>query len=178
MAEPTTLARPYAKAAFDYAREANALAPWLERLDELAAVTQYPKVRALLDSPGISPAQKAESLGQLLGDNLPVGLDNLLVIMAENDRLELLPQVRELFAEFKAEQEKSIEVAVISAFPVSEEWQQTLTDTLNRKLNREILLTTEVDESLLGGAVIRAGDTVIDGSVKGRLARLAAALHA
>ena len=178
MAEPTTLARPYARAAFEAARNADQLGLWLEQLTVAGAVASDPKIVQLLGSPSYSPERKAAALADVIGGERPDGFHNLLAVLAENDRLILLPQICELFAAFKAEQERSIAVELVSAFPMDEDWQRKLTEALGRKLNRDIVLTTQVDESLLGGAIIRAGDTVIDGSVKGRLARLNTALQA
>lgn len=185
MAENITLARPYARAAFEVARDSRQLDQWMSMLATAAQIADTPKVQALLSSPSIAAETKGSVMVELLGGGAgsPAGgagspLNNLFDVLARNDRLELLPEIARLFHVMKTQYEKQIEVEVISAYPVSAELQSKLIVALKRKLERDVKVTTSVDESLLGGAVIRAGDTVIDGSVRGRLSKLADALHA
>ena len=173
MAELTTLARPYARAAFEVAKSDNALAQWADALNLLEAVTADSKVQHLLDSPSLTAELKSDALVSLLGDKVDVKLKNFISTLADNKRLDLLPTIKELFAELKALQEKVVEVEVTTAFDIPPATQKALITALTRKLEREVSLTTTVDASLIGGALIRAGDTVIDGSVKGRLTKLA-----
>ena len=135
MIEPTTLARPYARAVFEHARAAGDLAAWQTALTELAAI-----------------------------------------IMADNGRLSLLPEVAMLFDQLKQAVESTVAVHVTSAYPLSDAETQQLADTMQEKLARSITLTSETDPSLLGGALIRADDLMIDGSVRGRLNKLAGTL--
>lgn len=176
MAEWSTLARPYAKAAFDFAREHNALGQWAEQLTLLAAVVGTDKVGRLIASSDASSRQQADAIIGLF-DELPAALGNFVRILAENKRLPLLPEISALFEQMKANQEKSIKVEVASAFPLEKDLSDRLAQALRGKLQREVTIDTVVDKSLLGGVVVRAGDVVIDGSVRGRLAKLAKAMN-
>ncbi len=176
MIEPITLARPYAKAAFEHARGADGLAQWQDALAQLAAATRDEKVSVMLKGPNQTAEQRAENLATLVGDSLPASVVNLLMIMSANGRLGLLPEVSDLFQQFKQAVESTVAVVVTSAYPLSDEETRVLCETMTSKLNRSVTLTSETDSSLLGGAIIRADDLVIDGSVRGRLKKLAGAL--
>ena len=176
MIEPTTLARPYARAAFEHARAAGDLAAWQAALSELAAITAEPKVAAAMRDPNQTAAQRAAMLSGLAGDAVPPAVANLLAIMADNGRLSLLPEVAMLFDQLKQAVESTVAVHVTSAYPLSDAETQQLAETMQEKLARSITLTSETDPSLLGGALIRADDLVIDGSVRGRLNKLAGTL--
>ena len=176
MIEPTTLARPYARAAFEHARAAGDLAVWQTALSELAAITAEPKVAAAMRAPNQTAAQRAATLSGLAGDAVPLPVANLLAIMADNGRLSLLPEVAMLFNQLKQAVESTVAVHVTSAYPLSDADTQQLAETMQEKLARSITLTSETDPSLLGGALIRADDLVIDGSVRGRLNKLAGTL--
>jgi len=176
MIEPTTLARPYARAAFEHARAAGHLAAWQTALSELAAITADPKVAAAMRDPNQTAAQRAMTLSGLAGEAVPSAVANLLAIMADNGRLALLPEVAMLFDQLKQAVESTVAVHVTSAYPLSDAETQQLADTMQEKLARSITLTSETDPSLLGGALIRADDLVIDGSVRGRLNKLAGTL--
>ncbi|MFL0811027.1 MAG: F0F1 ATP synthase subunit delta [Agarilytica sp.] len=178
MAELTTLARPYAKAAFEFAREQKDLAGWLSLLTQAAAVASQEKVEALLSSPGLTTADKGKHFCSVCGDSLNEKQKNFLQTLALYNRLSLLPQVAELFELYKANQEKTVDVEIQTAFEISSEMEQKLASTLKSKLDRDVELSTNVDKSLIGGALIRAGDTVIDGSARGRLAKLSEAMNA
>lgn len=178
MAELTTLARPYAKAAFEFAREHKDLAGWQGALSQAALVAENDVVETLLSSPNLTSAQKGQKFSELCGDALNEKQQNFVKALAENNRVNLLPQVVELFELYKANQEKTVDVEVQTAFELSSELEQKLAATLKAKLDREVTLTTTVDKSLIGGALIRAGDTVIDGSARGRLAKLSEAMNA
>ena len=177
MAELTTLARPYARAAFEYAREAKDLQSWSEALGVLASVAEQSNVQALLASPAFTAEHKSAKFIEVCGDRLNSGQQNFVRVLAEKKRLGLLMPIRALFELYKANQEKSVDVDIRSAFEISPELEQKLVQSLTKKLDREVKLQTSVDKNLLGGALIRAGDTVIDGSVRGRLAKLAEAMN-
>lgn len=177
MTEPTTLARPYARAAFEHARAADQLGAWKESLAQLAALTAEPKVAASLRRPDQTAAQRAATLMALAGDALPPALGNLLQVLADNGRLTLLPQVSVLFEQLKQSVESAVAVHVVSAYPLSEPEADKLTESMEARLARRVTLTSETDPSLLGGALIRANDLVIDGSIRGRLNKLAGALN-
>ena len=176
MAEPTTLARPYAKAAFEYALTANKLQSWFEALEVSAAVAEQDQVKKALATSGLSAEQKASVFVQVIGDSLDGKVKNFLHTLARNKRLALLPYIRDLFAKMKAQQEKTIEVEVTAAYELPVDLINKLAQSLSAKLNRKIDVNSSVDASLLGGVVIHTGDMVIDGSVRGRLAKLAEAL--
>lgn len=177
MAELSTLARPYAKAAFEYAAAEGQLEKWLEALALSAAVAQQSKVVALLQSPNYMAAVQADKLIEICGDKLDEKQQNFLRLLAENRRLVLLPEIHEQFQILKANREKAVTVELIAASEISAEQQDKLTKALSTRLEREISMQVTIDKSLLGGAVIRAGDTVIDGSIRGRLTKLAEALN-
>lgn len=178
MAELTTLARPYAKAAFESALAAKQLQEWSDALALVSAVSSEDNMQAVLASPGQTSEQKSALFIEVCGDKLSPAQQNFIKVLADNKRLVLLPQISALFELYKANQEKSVEVNIASAFEISPELEQKLAKALSAKLDREVQLQTSIDKSLLGGALIRAGDTVIDGSVRGRLAKLAAAMTA
>ena len=177
MAEPIALARPYAKAAFEYAHAANELQAWSEMLALAAAVAQQSGMNAYLNSPNFTTQEKAKTFLDVCGDELNGVVQNLVSILAENQRLQLLPEVLHLFELFKANQQKSIDVNVATAFELSSDEQDKLAKALSAKLDREIKVESTVDKTLLGGAIVRAGDMIIDGSVRGRLAKLAEAMN-
>lgn len=176
MAELTTLARPYAKAAFEYALTVNKLQSWFEALEVSAAVAEQDQVKKALNASGLSAEQKASMFVQVCGDNMDEKVKNFIHTLASNKRLALLPYIRELFAKMKAQQEKTIEVEVTAAYELSVDLINKLAQSLSAKLNRSVSVHGSVDKSLLGGAIIHTGDMVIDGSVRGRLAKLAEAL--
>lgn len=173
MAELTTLARPYAKAAFEYAREGRDLDGWSSSLAVAAAVSQTDAVAKLLDSPTLTAEQKAAVLTDVCGDDLNAKVKAFVKVLAENKRIGLIASIYELFENLKAQQEKFSDVEVVSAFALDSTVEMALADKLKSVLASDVSLQTTVDSSLLGGVVVRSGDTVIDGSVKGRLSKLA-----
>ncbi|MDP5210702.1 MULTISPECIES: F0F1 ATP synthase subunit delta [unclassified Microbulbifer] len=177
MAELSTLARPYAKAAFSYAQQASDLSGWSAALETAALVSQSEKVRELLDNPQLTSEERAETFLSICSDALGAHGSNFIRLLAENHRLQLLPEIFQLFEALKAQAEATLEVEVVSATPLNDAQAQVLSEKLSRKFEREIHLHCSVDENLLGGAIIRAGDTVIDGTVRGRLAKLAEAMN-
>jgi len=176
MAELSTLARPYAKAAFVHAKAAAQLAAWSAMLQLAAQLAGDKKVKALLSSPAQTTKVKASAFNQVAGEAFDKAQQNFIGVLAENRRLLLLPQIAEQFEQYRAEQEQSLDVKVISAFALNEAQQQQLKTTLNKRLAREIRLEVVEDKSLIGGVLIKAGDTVIDGSIRGKLEKLAEAL--
>lgn len=176
MAELTTLARPYAKAAFEYALAANKLQPWFDALAVSAAVAEQDQVKKALSSSGLSATQKASVFIQVCGEQMDEKVKNFIHTLASNKRLALLPYIKELFATMKAQQEKSIEVEVTAAYELSVDLINKLAQALSAKLNRTVNVHSSVDASLLGGAIVHTGDMVIDGSIRGRLAKLADAM--
>lgn len=177
MAESITLARPYAKAAFEVAVADKTLDEWSEALSVLAAVTADDKIAILLASPTLSAEKQSEALVGVCGDKVSDKAANLVRLLAENRRLLLFAEISAGFETLKAEHLKAIEVELISAFELSEEVVEQLSKALHKRLDREIALTRRVDRHLIGGAVIRAGDTVIDNSVRGKLKKLAESMN-
>lgn len=177
MAELSTLARPYAKAAFEHAVAENELATWSTQLVVLANVSQADKVKQVLSSPSITSASQAQQIIALCGEELSAKVANFVTVLAENKRLALLPFISTLFEEFKANRERTVEVTLTSAFDVDAALEQKLAKALGAKLERDVVVVTQIDKSLIGGAIIRAADVVIDGSVRGRVAKLAEAMN-
>ena len=176
MAQLTTLARPYAKAVFDAAKEQNAVDQWDQALAFAGLVAADQEVANILANPGLSEQRKAELFADCFEEPLPEALRNFLLILAENKRLALLPEVATLFSLYRADLERTVKLAVNTAFELSADEQQKLIKALSEKLERKVELETAVDQSLIGGVVVRTGDLVIDASVRGMLARMAKAL--
>jgi F-type H+-transporting ATPase subunit delta len=177
MAELSTLARPYAKAAFEYAAQAGELQSWSDSLSTAGSVAQQSNVVKLLSSPSVTGQQQATALIEICGDALDESGQNFLTVLSENHRLQLLPEISLQFDILKANREKAVEVELVAAHELDAEQQQKLSEALSAKLERKVNMQVSLDKSLLGGAVIRAGDLVIDGSIRGRLAKLAESLH-
>ena len=173
MSQALTLARPYARAAFAIAREGGALPAWSDALAFAARVAADPKVAALLGNPGLIQADATTLLA-------PEGADamfgNFLGLLFENRRLPLLPEITGMFDELRFEAERVVKAKVTSAVPMPAAELETIKAALKKRFGRDVEVETAVDESLIGGAVIDAGDVVIDGSLKGKLGRLQAAL--
>jgi len=177
MAELSTLARPYARAAFEYAQAAGDLAGWEAMLNQAAAVVATEVVNKLIASPSLTSEQVAQQFIELLGEELNDKGQNFVSTLAVNKRLALLPSIAEQFALMKANIEKAVDVEVTSAFDLADDTAVKLETALATNLERQVRLTSITDSSLIGGVVIRAGDTIIDGSVRGRLAKLAEAMN-
>jgi F-type H+-transporting ATPase subunit delta len=173
VAERATIARPYAKAAFEYARAANATAAWSQGLKTAAEIVADKRVAPLTKSPQWSPTDLGGLIADAAGAALNAPMRNFVRILADNHRLLLLPEISALYEELRSEVENTVDVEVISAVPMNHEQQQKLGAALSNRLKRKVRMQNSVDAALLGGAVVRAGDLVIDGSLKGRLERLA-----
>ena len=176
MAELATLARPYANAAFDLAKQEGSLDRWSLMLRTLVTTTQDERVRGMLSSPDLSSVAKAFQLADICGDDLDVRGKKFLQALADHDRLALIDEILVQFEALRANEERSLEVEVISAYPMSDDHSEALRRALHAKFDKDISIESRVDESLIGGAIIRAGDTVIDGSVRGKLTKLAETL--
>ncbi len=176
MSDFTTAARPYANAVYDLAHETSALDLWSDALANLTAVVSDAQMSKLLDDPGSGKNQKGELIIQVLGDKLNEQQQNLVKLMAENGRLKLMPDVLEQFEVARAKAENKVEAEVISAFELTAKQTSELVNTLKNKLGCEVTLTTTIDKSLIGGVVIKAGDTIIDASMKSQLNSLALSL--
>ena len=184
MAESSTVARPYAKALFDLASAERALPKWSAALGAAAAVVRDANAQVALANPALTDAQRAELVGSVAA-SVPGGEAigtkhgrNLLGLLAENDRLGALPEISTQFDALKAQAENKVKVTLVSATAVDAQLAAQVTKSLTQRFGREVELTLEVDASLLGGAIIRADDMVIDGSVRTRLQRLTESLVA
>lgn len=176
MAEPSTLARPYAKATFEAAKAASNVAAWSQSLATLAAVSLEEKVQSLLVNPASTASQKVEMIVNVAPEEGAM-VKNLLSALAEQNRLTLLPEVSEQVEKFRADEEQSVNVTVSSAFALNAKQEDRLKEKLKTKLGRDVQLVTEIDKSLIGGVIIRTDDLVIDGSVTGKLTKLAEAMY-
>ncbi|BDX08693.1 F0F1 ATP synthase subunit delta [Planctobacterium marinum] len=177
MSELTTVARPYANAAFDYAVEKQAVNNWLEMLHFAAEVAKNESVKEIL-SGSTAADTLADLFINLCGEQLNENGQNFIKVLAENKRLQALPEILVLFTELKAEYEKEIDVDVTSATDLSDAQQQEISQSLEKRLARKVKLNCNVDPELIAGFVIQAGDMVIDGSIKSKLNRLTDALQA
>ncbi|HHK9280606.1 TPA: F0F1 ATP synthase subunit delta [Escherichia coli] len=171
MSEFITVARPYAKAAFDFAVEHQSVERWQDMLAFAAEVTKNEQMAELLSG------ALAESFIAVCGEQLDENGQNLIRVMAENGRLNALPDVLEQFIHLRAVSEATAEVDVISAAALSEQQLAKISAAMEKRLSRKVKLNCKIDKSVMAGVIIRAGDMVIDGSVRGRLERLADVLQ-
>lgn len=176
MSNLATLARPYAKAAFALAEGAQALAAWEEMLDLASTVAADEAMAALLDSPEVKAAEAAKVIVDAGGERFDDRFRGYLNVLADNGRLPLLPEIASLFRALRAEAEKRLNVRVVSAVPLDDSQSGRMREALARRFECEIALENEIDERVIGGAVIYAGDEVIDGSLRGRLQKLSSSL--
>ena len=176
MINTQTLARPYAKAAFEFASAAGRIDAWSGMLSLAAVAVEVPQVAELLKNPRLTSESKVQALVQLFGSDIDEAFRNFVSTLGDNDRLDVLPTIRELFEELKAEAEKTLDVEVQTAFELTPAQLQTLAAALSKRLDRTVNPQQVVNPALIGGVVIRAGDVVVDGSVRGKLSQLAESL--
>ncbi|MCH2338552.1 F0F1 ATP synthase subunit delta [Pseudomonas sp. NPDC047963] len=176
MINTQTLARPYAKAAFEFASAAGRIDAWSGMLSLAAVAVDVPQVTELLKNPRLTSESKVQTLVQLFGSDIDEAFRNFVSTLGDNDRLDVLPTIRELFEELKAEAEKTLDVEVQTAFELTSAQLQTLAAALSKRLDRTVNPQQVVNPALIGGVVIRAGDVVVDGSVRGKLSQLAESL--
>ncbi len=178
MADKLTVARPYARAAFAEARGEDRLTPWSDALKVAAQVVQDARVASLLDNPRVTPAELAELVIGIAGPQLGEHGQNFVRTLAANHRLAYLPEISARFELLKDAAEGVADVTVTSAAALDEARQKKFTAALEKRLKRKVRLHCEVDPGLIGGAILRAGDLVIDGSLSTRLDRIAYELTA
>ncbi len=179
MAEYQTAARPYARAIFELAQEEGKLQEWQDNLQVAAEIAGHDDMQALFGEPRLLPKDLAElflSVVEGAGVKPDAHFKNLMLLLADNDRLAALPAITQVFGELKQEAEGKIEVRVRSAQKLTDAQQKKIAAGMAKRLGKEVTLTTEIDESLIAGAIITAGDLVIDGSASGRMHDLAVAL--
>ena len=182
MSDATTIARPYAKAVFQHALDAAQLPFWSLMLRELSYVVLNTEVADFISNPSTTQAMQAQLVLSVFAkakkEAETLAIENFIALLAENKRLLLLPEIALQFEALRAEQEKTL-VATVSSFSAFTKVQeQQLIESLSRRLQRQVTLEIKIDSSLIGGAVIRAGDFVIDGSVRGKLSKLSTELVA
>lgn len=176
MAENVTIARPYAEAAFQLAKAGNALGPWQQALDRMALVASQDEMRDVINNPKLLPPQLAQLFLDVTGDGLSAEQQNFVRVLVDNDRLQVLPEIRELFAELKNKYEGVKEAEITSAFPLDDATLKNLVAELEARFGCKLQATVSVDPELIGGVKIAVGDEVIDASVRGKLAAMATAL--
>lgn len=170
-------ARPYARAIFELAAAQDRLPQWTKILAALTKIIQNPQIKKLLKNPKLTAAQQAEIILALLEeDSKDSELNNFVKLLAENKRLMVIPEIAQLFAQYREESERVLNVRVSSVIELPEDIRKKLQEILNKKLGKSIKLHNEINPDLMGGIVIHAGDLVIDGSVRGQLERLRANL--
>lgn len=178
MAELTTIARPYAEAAFRIARDANALPVWSEMLRFLTEVAADRQVAAALDNPKLTAADKASLLLSIGGERLDATGRNFVRVLVDADRVAVLPQIRALFETLKNDADGVALARIDSAFPLTDGELAELKAALEKRFGRKIEATVNVDPALVGGARISVGDAVIDGTIQAQLAAMATRLRA
>ncbi len=171
-----TIARPYAEAGFALARDRQAVAAWADMLAFAAAVVDDPRIAALIGNPQVTKERLGEMLLDIGGDRIPAEGRNFLLLLVENGRLEVLPEIRDLFDELRREHEGVLEVEVTSAYPMDEGQLAQLRRKLEAKYGRKVQATVGVDPELIGGVRVKVGDEVLDASVRGKLQGMATAL--
>lgn len=177
MSELATLARPYAAAVFKRAKETGAVDQWSETLDFLARLMDDATVKGAASNPKLGRQGFATLVIELCQPALGEEAKNLIRLLAENGKLSLMRSIAAQYEHYRAEEQGYLDAKVISAYPMDEAEQASVGETLHKLLGKKVRLDVAVDRSLIGGIVVRAGDKVIDGSVKGQLQRLAARLH-
>lgn len=181
MSAQNNIARPYAHALFELAQEQNNLSAWDERLRLLAVIAGDTALINLTYDPSVSSVQLAQLIIDVCvdaGGKLDDGGENLVKLLVRNGRVNAIGDIAQAYAAHKAEAEKIVAAEMVTATPISDSQQKQFAETLRSTLGRNVNLEFEVDEALIGGAVIRAGDWVVDGSVKAQLEQLAGALSA
>ena len=176
MSEYQTIARPYAQAVFELAQASGDFSKWSEALTWASAIAADDQVQELAQNPRIDKGSLVQLFEQVAGDKLFDQAKNFLRVTIQNGRLYAIPNIASQFETMRAEAEGTIEAELISAAAVSAKQQTKLSQSLSKRLGREVTLRVIEDANLIGGAILRAGDMVIDASVKGRLQKLAASL--
>ncbi|MFK8032036.1 MAG: F0F1 ATP synthase subunit delta [Gammaproteobacteria bacterium] len=176
MADLSTIARPYAKAVFELANSSGQLDNWSSMLNTLANVAADADMQSFIASPKVTDAQVAEVVAGVAGSAMNDAGSNLVKLLAENGRVNALPDIAAQFELLKIDAENSVDVEVTTVEPMSDEHKATLSQSLQRKLGRDVRMSYSIDASLLGGALIKAGDLIIDGTVRGRLEQMTGVL--
>jgi len=176
MSDLTGIARPYARAVYELAKEKDSFDKWTDMMLFLSTVVQDEAMIDVLDSPKLTDEQKAELLLAISKGQVDDQGKNLINVLSENDRLSLIPEICTLYEVYRDEDKGVVEAEVVSAQTLSKDDEKKLAAALTKRLGCEVKIVSKVDETLLGGAIIHAGDLVIDGSIQGRLSKLASSL--
>ncbi len=177
MSELATLARPYASAVFKRAKETAATVTWSENLAFMSAIMASEEMAVVVSNPKVNKDRLAELVLDICREHIAKEGGNFLKLLLQNNRLTLLPHITKLFEELKAEDEGYVDVEVLTAFAFTKEAQQKFTATLEKTLSKKVHMNVTLDKSLIGGVLVRAGDRVIDGSIRGQLQYLQKALQ-
>lgn len=172
MADHTTTARPYAKAVFEAAREDGRFDEWSGRLGFWSSLVENPEMSRRLEAPGLTHQDRASMIESVIGDEIDEESRNLIRLLAENDRLAAIPDIHAIYEELRSDEEGEIEASVTSAFELTDDQRERIAEALGKRLNRKVRIVSSIDKELIGGAVVRAGDLVIDGSLRGRVERM------
>ena len=178
MAELLTLARPYAKAAFAFASEQGATDNWSNALQVLSAAVQDEAFSAYLNRPELTPSEQVKLFAKVLGEAQTQQVSNFLTLLAENDRLSLLPEIEAEYEQLKAQNNNTVDAIIESALPLTSVQEQLLTHALEKRFNSAVNVSVEVNPALIAGVVIRAGDQVIDDSALNKLEKMRTSLLA
>ncbi|MBU6382074.1 MAG: F0F1 ATP synthase subunit delta [Betaproteobacteria bacterium] len=176
MAEPSTIARPYAEAAFQQAKQASDLAGWSRMIARLAAGLQDPATSRILANPAFASEKLVQVLAEVCGA-YSAEQKNFLQLLVSNERLAVAAPLADAFEALRNAHEQVVDAHIVSAFPLDALQQQSLMDVLRAKYGKQVKLSVEVDESLIGGVVIQIGDEVMDASIRGKVSQLADALR-
>lgn len=176
MSELTTAARPYARAAFATASKNGDQEQWSSMLMLMAGVANDDSMKTVLASPKLTSEQASAMFIKVCKEHIDANGENFIKLLAENGRLTLLPEVAALFQFYRAQAEGTVEAELISAQAVSDAQAEVISASLAKRLGKKVSLKTRIDETLIGGAIVRAGDLVIDGSLRGRVNKLSSAL--
>lgn len=176
MQENTTLARPYATAAFELAQEASDLAAWSEMLHLLNLIVSDPQMQRVLNNPRLDSKFLADFVLDISAERLSETGRNFVRVLADAGRLSLAPQIYQLFEQRRTDSEGVVDVEIVSAYELEQDEQDKIATAMAKRFGKKINISTRIDDSLIGGTVIRAGDSVIDASIRGRLRQLGSEL--
>ncbi len=172
MLENTTIARPYATAVFELARETEQVGQWSDMLALLGLLTSDPDMRRLIANPKVSRQQLQELVFDVCGDGLSDHGRNLIKTLVQAERLQYAPYIKELYEQMRADAEGKVDVEVVTAYQLDRQQQDNIAEAMAERLGKQVDIITSIDEALIGGAIIRAGDSIIDASLRGRLTEL------
>ncbi|OOO01466.1 MAG: ATP synthase subunit delta [Chromatiales bacterium USCg_Taylor] len=172
MQATATLARPYAQAVFERARESGQWDEWSGALAFLGLLMQDPMMHKIAVDPRIERSKLERLIFDLAGDRLTPEIRNLIRVLLDGGRLQVLPEITRFFEELRTEAQGSVDVEVISAFDLSADQEQVIAAAIKRRVSKDLKVTTRIDRGLIGGAIVRVGDLVIDASLRGRLQQL------